>query len=170
MAIIGDTSARSRAAILEDFSERLGHLLVVDLTGVKLDLPKSAEPTSTDPKTLYLGHTLEEFKDSPTDLLGDQILSKPGDPDYAEVAAVFPPIRKMPTYSFVGTDATMRQIRVLDELAEKHVAKWFDVLPTRNNRRESLGCEFPCGLLSLALRRDGCDPLRPIYRFKHSTF
>jgi len=110
MAIIGDPSARSRAAILEDFSERLGHLLVVDLTGVKLDLPKSAEPTSTDPKTLYLGHTLEEFKDSPTDLLGDQILSKPGDPDYAEVAAVFPPIRKMPTYSFVGTDATMDKV------------------------------------------------------------
>ena len=76
----------------------------------ELDLPKSAEPTSADPKTLYLGHTLEDLKDSPADLLGDQILSKPGDPDYTEVAALFPPIRKMPTYSFVGTDETMDKV------------------------------------------------------------
>ena len=39
MAIIGDTSARSRAAILEDFSERLGHLLVVDSSGVSSTCP-----------------------------------------------------------------------------------------------------------------------------------
>ena len=30
-------------------------------------------------------------------------MAKPGDPEYEEVARVFPPIRKIKTYSFVGT-------------------------------------------------------------------
>lgn len=110
MQVIGSASNASHAAILEDFSSQAGHLIVVDKSGVHLDLPKSLEPTSQDPAKLYLGHTLAEVMDSPSDLLGDQILSRGGDPDYDEVASVFAPIRKMNTYSFVGTNATMDKV------------------------------------------------------------
>jgi hypothetical protein len=97
-------------AVLEDFEHQDGHLLFVDTRGVQIDLPKSLEPTSTDPGSLYLGHTVDEIMNSASDLLGDQILSKPGDPDYEEIARVFPPIRKITTYSFVGTPETIDKV------------------------------------------------------------
>jgi len=97
-------------AIFEDFSSQTGHLLSAGTRGIRLDLPKSLEPTSQDPSKLYLGHTLAEVINSPSDLLADQLLSQPGDPNYEEVASVFPPIRRMPTYSFVGTNATMDKV------------------------------------------------------------
>jgi hypothetical protein len=110
MEIAGADARKSEFVILEDFTSQTGHLLVVDTNGVRLDLPKSAEPTSAAPATLYLGHSLEEIKNSASDLLGDQILSKHGDPDYDEVAGVLPPISKMPTYSFVGANETMDKV------------------------------------------------------------
>jgi hypothetical protein len=110
MAIVDDDRSKPAFVILEDFSQQTGHLLFVDQKGVRLDLPKSLEPTSQDPANLYLGHTLDEIVNSPTDLLADQILAKPGDPNYDEVASVFPPIRKIPTYSFVGTNTTMDKV------------------------------------------------------------
>jgi hypothetical protein len=90
-------------AIFEDWTHPNGHVIFVDAQGVRIDLPKSSEPTSADPNTILGGHTPAEINASATDLLGDQILAKPGDPDYEEVAKVFPPIRKIKTYSFVGT-------------------------------------------------------------------
>jgi len=99
----------SEFAVLEDFTSQTGHLLVIDREGVRLDMPKSAESTS-DSSRLYLGHTLAEIKNSSTDLLGDEILSRPGDPDYDEIAGVLPPIRRMPTYSFVGMPDTMDKV------------------------------------------------------------
>jgi hypothetical protein len=110
MEVAGDDARKSEFAILEDFSSQTGHLLIADTNGVRLDLPKSAEPTSADPTTLYLGHTLEDIKNTAADLLGNQILSKHDDPNYDEVAGVLPPIRKMPTYSFVGANETMDKV------------------------------------------------------------
>ena len=110
MEAINDASQDAQFAVFEDFISQTGHLLVLDTHGVKLDLPKSAEPTSQDPAKLYLGHSLEEVVNSPSDLLGDQILSRPGDPDYDEVASVFPIIQKISTYSFVGTNQTMDKV------------------------------------------------------------
>jgi len=110
MEMSGGTSGARQVAILEDFTSRTGHLLFVDKRGVRLDLPKSAEPTSLDPAKLYLGHTLAEVMNSASDLLGDQILSKAGDPDYEEIAAAIPTIRKISTYSFVGTDETWDKV------------------------------------------------------------
>ena len=110
MEVTGDAAGAPESAILEDFSSRVGHLLVVDTQGLRLDLPKSLEPTSQDPTKLYLGHSLTSVMNSASDLLGDQILSNPEDPDYDEVASVFPPIQRMPTYSFVGTDRTMDKV------------------------------------------------------------
>lgn len=110
MEISGDDSREPGFAILEDFSSRTGHLLIVDTRGVRLDLPKSLEPTFEDPTALYLGHTRDEVIASASDLLGKQILAGDGDPDYDEVARVFPAIRKMNTYSFVGANATMDKV------------------------------------------------------------
>jgi hypothetical protein len=106
----GKTGELPKYAVLEDFEHQDGHLLFVDTRGVQIDLPKSLEPTSADPGTLYLGHTVDEIMNSASDLLGNQILSKPGDPNYEEIARVFPPIRKIKTYSFVGTPETIDKV------------------------------------------------------------
>jgi hypothetical protein len=140
-----------RYAILENFTQRQGHLLFVDSGGVQIDLPKSLEPTSADPSTLYRGHTLQEVMDSQHDLLGDEILSKSGDPQYEEVAACFPPLTNMRTYTFVGShesidklgfeyggrtpsfdpapyDPAIRQIRKAGKVWDGLVGGWLPVL------------------------------------------
>ena len=63
MAVI-QPEPRRRLAVFEDFSQTNGHLLFADEHGVKVDLPKSSEPTWADPKTLYRGHRLEDVFNS----------------------------------------------------------------------------------------------------------
>jgi hypothetical protein len=108
--IPGATSLESGYAVLEDYSQINGHVIFVDANGVRLDLPKSSEPTSSDPAKWYLGHSRLNVQKSPTDLLAREILARPGDPKYDEIASVFEPLRKMQTYSFVGTPNTMDKI------------------------------------------------------------
>jgi hypothetical protein len=96
--------------VLEDYTQRDGHLIFVNAHGIRGDLAKSSEPTSADPAKLYLGHTPQEILDSPRDLLADQILSSSDDPSYDEIASAFEPISKMQTYSFVGTPDTYDKI------------------------------------------------------------
>jgi len=110
MGVTGDGSGSPTVAIVEDFSSRTGHLLMVDTQGIRLDLPKSLERTSEDPAKLYLGHGLQEVINSDSDLLADEILARPGDPDYDTIASAIPPIRKISTYSFVGTNATWDKV------------------------------------------------------------
>ena len=105
-----DASHARKYAIFEDFSHLNGRLIFVDPSGVKLELSKSSEPTFPDPAKLYLGHTFQEVIDSPTDLLGTEILSKPEDPKYEEIAAAFSPIRQMFTYDFVGTQENIDKV------------------------------------------------------------
>lgn len=100
-------------AVLEDFIHRDdGHLLYVDASGVRLDLPKTAEATADTTGGLALGHAVAEVKRSPVDLLGRQILARPGDPDYAEVAAAFAPITRVAsdTFDFLGTPQTADKV------------------------------------------------------------
>jgi hypothetical protein len=97
-------------AVFEDFSRQNGRLLFVDSHGVGADLPKSLEATSAEPSTLYRGHRLEEVWKSESDLLGDEILARPGDPDYDEVAACFPPISLTWTHTFVGTPDRLEKV------------------------------------------------------------
>ncbi|HET8967632.1 MAG TPA: hypothetical protein VFN20_15500 [Candidatus Acidoferrum sp.] len=106
------TSLESGYAVLEDYSQINGHVIFVDANGVRLDLPKSSEPTSSDSAKLYLGHSRLNVQKSPTDLLAREILARPGDPKYDEIASVFEPLRKMQTYSFVGTPNTTDKIGV----------------------------------------------------------
>ncbi len=111
MAILRPAQAgKPPSVVFENFKDQLGHMLLVDVRGVVVDLPKSLEPTFADPSQLYRGHTLKEVMDSDHDLLGGEILAKPGDPDYDEVAACFPPIMKMRTYTFVGTHETIDKL------------------------------------------------------------
>ncbi|HKW30803.1 MAG TPA: hypothetical protein VJT54_15835 [Verrucomicrobiae bacterium] len=110
----GKSAESPKYAVVEDFTHQDGHLLFVDTRAVQVDLPKSLEPTSADPGSLYLGHTLDEIMNSASDLLGNQILSEPGDPDYQEIARVFPPIRKIKLpYSFVGTPDVIDKVGFL---------------------------------------------------------
>ena len=104
MQVVTSTGFPSpRCAVFEDFVHENGQLIFADENGVKLALSKTSEPTSADPEKLFLGHTIQEVMSSPTDLLGDEILAKPSDPKYADIAVAFPPIRKMSTYTFLGT-------------------------------------------------------------------
>ncbi len=98
--------------VLEDFQRRDGHLVLVDTDGVGYDFAKSLEPTFAGPGALWLGHAREEIIASPRDLLADEILARPGDPDYAQIAGIFAPIRKVAgdTYSFIGTPDTLDKI------------------------------------------------------------
>jgi hypothetical protein len=110
MAIAHRPSTAQSFAVLEDFTSQTGHLAIIDTHGIRFDLPKSLEPTWSDPVKLYLGHSLDQVINSPSDLLGDELLSRPGDPDYDTVASIFPPIQKINTYSFVGTPQTLDKV------------------------------------------------------------
>ena len=101
-----------RLAILEDFTDLKGHMLFVGASGVVKDFSKTAEATSVPTNSLYRGHRLEEIFASPRDLLGDEILAKPGDPGYSEIAACFPPIARMHVYSFLGTRESFEKVGV----------------------------------------------------------
>ena len=103
MEIIDVPAPHHSYAVFEDWAHPDGHMIFVDAHGLSIDLPKSSESTSADPSTILRGHTPEQINESAPDLLGNEILAMPGDPEYDEVAKVFPPIRKIKTYSFVGT-------------------------------------------------------------------
>ncbi|MGH8252401.1 MAG: hypothetical protein ACRES2_00045 [Steroidobacteraceae bacterium] len=98
--------------VLEDFQRLDGHMLFVDVDGVAGDFGKSLEPTFAGAGPLWLGHAREEIINSARDLLADEILAKPGDPDYQQIAGIFAPIRKVAgdTYSFIGTPDTYDKI------------------------------------------------------------
>ena len=101
-------------AVFEDFEHMDGRLLFVDGRGVRLDLGKTSEASFADPDSLHLGHTPEQIMASPLDLLGAQLLARRGadDPEYAEVAGVFSPIKKLrgDAHAFVGTPETSEKI------------------------------------------------------------
>ncbi len=99
-------------AVFEDFSQLKGRLVFVSPTGTQLELPKSLEPTWAEPSTLYRGHTLQEILNSDSDLLGQELLAKAGDPNFEEVAACFPPISRMRVYTFVGTSECLEKVGV----------------------------------------------------------
>jgi hypothetical protein len=109
---VARTERKGRLAVFEDFSRPDGHLLFVDPHGPQVDLPKSLEPTYAEPSELYRGHRLADVFASERDLLGDEILARAGDPEYDLVAACFPPIAKMQTYTFVGTHEGLDKIGI----------------------------------------------------------
>lgn len=110
MEIVDGPDSRSRLAVLEDFSRRDGHVRFVDTDGVELDLPKTLEPAFPDTANLYCGHKLDEILDSPRDLLADEMLAGPNDPDSARISQCFPPIQKMKTITFVGTHENIDKV------------------------------------------------------------
>jgi hypothetical protein len=87
-------------AVFEELTDRRGSISYVGKGGVVLNLPKTLEPTTAAPGTLYRGRTAEELAKSENDMLGHELLAGTADPDYAAVAAALPPLR---VPSFVGT-------------------------------------------------------------------
>jgi hypothetical protein len=102
MELVGE--GEDRMAVFEDLRRENGRMVFVRPSGLVVDFSKSLEATfPLEPAKLYRGHTLNEVFDSATDLLGQEILAKPGDPEYDEVAACFPPLRRgSMTHTFVG--------------------------------------------------------------------
>jgi hypothetical protein len=96
--------------VLEDFTRLNGHLLIVNARGAQIDLAKSSESTSADPLKFYLGLTVDEVTSSAKNLPGAEIPARPGDPSYDQVAGIFAPVQRMPTYSFVGTPDTFDKV------------------------------------------------------------
>jgi len=111
MAVI-KPDAKPRQAVFEDFTQLKGRLVFAGEDGTAVELPKSAEPTWAEPGSLYRGHTLEEVFGSDRDLLGEELLANPGDPQYDEVAACFPPISKLRVYTFVGTRECFEKVGI----------------------------------------------------------
>src|SRR5437870_4811840 len=98
MAVIEEPEGN--LAVFEELMDRRGSIIYVDKRRVVLNLPKSLEPTSAVPGTLYRGRTEEEIAQSKNDILGQELLAGTADPDYGAVAAALPPLR---VPSFVGT-------------------------------------------------------------------
>jgi len=98
--------------VLENFEDLHAPLLLVDGTGVRSSLSKTAESTAQDIPNLYFGHSWNEVTESPTDLLGREVLKQPGDPKYDYIASAFQPIRQLwgDTYNFLGTPDTMDKV------------------------------------------------------------
>lgn len=109
---IAPSNARRSLAVFEDFSQTRGSLVFAGEKGVELELTKSLEPTFAAATNLYLGHTLKEVFNSERDLLADDILAKPGDPDFNEVASCFPPIAKSHVYTFLGTHESFEKVGI----------------------------------------------------------
>jgi hypothetical protein len=98
-------SSNTILVVFEDFGKENGRMVFVNKNGVAAGLPKSLEPTfALDPSKLYRGHSLKNVFDASNDLLGEEMLAKPGDPEYYEVAECFPPLlRGTATSTFLGT-------------------------------------------------------------------
>ncbi len=91
---------KSDLAVFENLQDREGGIVYVGRQGVGLNLSKSLEPTSADPKTLYRGRMMDEIVESRRDILGEELLAGHDDPKFEDVAAALPPLR---VPSFVGT-------------------------------------------------------------------
>jgi hypothetical protein len=98
MAVLRDP--QPGVAVFENMEDRKGSIVYTGKQGVILALPKSLEPTSVAPASLYRGRTMDEIATTRQDLLGAELLAGQADPSYADVAAALPPLR-VPT--FVGT-------------------------------------------------------------------
>lgn len=98
--------------VLENFARLDAPLLLVSVDGVRQRFGKTAESTAQDIPRPYFGHSWAEVTESPTDLLGRDILRQPGDPTYERVATAFSPIRQLwgDTYNFLGTPQTMDKV------------------------------------------------------------
>lgn len=110
--LIEMVAGHSPLVVLEDLATIEAPMLIVGNGGVAYSLSKTAESTAQDLPNGHLGTSWEAVAASPTDLLGKQILGKSGDPQYAEIAAAFPPIRKVwgDTYNFLGTPHNMDKV------------------------------------------------------------
>jgi hypothetical protein len=98
--------------VLENFDDLYAPMLIVDRTGIRARLSKTAESTSQDISRPYFGHSWKEVTDSPTDLLGREALRQHGDPQFGLIASAFPPIRQLwgDTYNFLGTPDTIDKV------------------------------------------------------------
>ncbi|MCA9260947.1 MAG: hypothetical protein KDA61_17150 [Planctomycetales bacterium] len=100
---VATTATGQDVAVFEDFTSQTGAIAFVGADGARIVFSKSREPVFAEAETLYRGHSLASVLASDDDLLGQEILSRPGDPNYDDVAACFAPIPATNIHTFLGT-------------------------------------------------------------------
>ena len=101
-SIIEAGSAGARI-VFEDFRAVDGALTIVGPDGTTRVLPKTSEPTSFEPGSLYRGHSLADVLTSEHDLLGSELRVRPEDPDFTAVADCLAAITATNIHTFLGT-------------------------------------------------------------------
>ena len=81
-------------AVFEDFGADGGRILYVSTAGIRLELERTLVSTRVDEQTCYGGLGKEAVLRGERDLLFEQLLAEPGDPDPAVIAGLIPPIRR----------------------------------------------------------------------------
>ena len=94
--------------VLEDFTAIDGMMLIVDTSGVRYKLGKTAEATTGGAD--FLGHSASDVVAGTDDVLAREILAKPGDPTYDEVKNFLPPISHTAdsVWNFIGAPGGAR--------------------------------------------------------------
>lgn len=103
MAVV-ELSPGQPAAVFENLQANEGPILYLDEQGCLLELAKSLEPTRVPEHECYRGHSKEEILSSNRDVLREEILGQRKDPDYKEVAACLPPIRRVKYAAFTTSE------------------------------------------------------------------
>ena len=97
------------AAVFENLADPRGSILYVTAERVLLELTKTLVPTRVPEETCYGGHRKEDVLHGGQDVLRQELLSRTDDPTLDEVAALFPPIRRITCgpvecpHTFVGS-------------------------------------------------------------------
>lgn len=82
-------------AVFEDLQSNDGLIIYMNEEDVILELSKTLEPTYVTDKACYRGHNKKEIIESKHDILREEILAQGRDPTFEEIAACFPPIRRV---------------------------------------------------------------------------
>jgi hypothetical protein len=90
-----EVAGEGTVAVFEDLHTVDGPILYIGESGPLLQLAKTLEPTRVPEESCYRGHSKEEIIDADRDILRDEILAQGRDPTLEEVAACFPPIRRV---------------------------------------------------------------------------
>jgi hypothetical protein len=104
-----DLGLSEAIAVFEELETRTGSMVFTTQEGPVLELSKTLEPTYVSEESCYRGHAKAEIINAERDVLREEFLALGRDPTFEEVAACFPPIRRVKygdkegPHTFVGS-------------------------------------------------------------------